>query len=34
MEYIIYCDESDSNGKYYSDFFGGVHVGIIDKNGW
>lgn len=26
MEYIIYCDESVSNGKYYTDFFGGVLV--------
>ena len=26
MEYIIYCDESVSDGKYYSDFFGGVLV--------
>ena len=30
MEYIIYCDESDSNGKYYSDFFGGVLVRNTD----
>ena len=26
MEYIIYCDESVSDGKYYTDFFGGVLV--------
>ncbi|MCM1150852.1 MAG: DUF3800 domain-containing protein [Alistipes sp.] len=26
MEYIIYCDESISSGKYYSDFYGGVLV--------
>ena len=26
MEYIIYCDESVTDGKYYSDFFGGVLV--------
>ena len=26
VEYIIYCDESISDGKYYSDFFGGVLV--------
>lgn len=25
-EYVIYCDESDSSGKYYSDFYGGVLV--------
>ena len=26
MEYIIYCDESVTDGKYDSDFFGGVLV--------
>ena len=26
MEYFIYCDESVSDGQYYSDFFGGVLV--------
>ncbi len=26
MEYIIYCDESVSDGNYYTDFFGGVLV--------
>ena len=26
-EYIIFCDESDSSGKYYSNFYGGVLVG-------
>ena len=26
MEYIIYCDESVSDGIYYTDFFGGVLV--------
>ncbi|MBP5397786.1 MAG: DUF3800 domain-containing protein [Bacteroidales bacterium] len=26
MEYVIYCDESVSSGKYYTDFFGGVLV--------
>ncbi len=33
MEYIIYCDESVTDGKYYSDFFGGVLVrsGDFDK---
>lgn len=30
MEYIIYCDESISNGKYYSDFYGGVLVRSSD----
>ena len=30
MEYIIYCDESDSDGKYYTDFFGGVLVRNLD----
>jgi hypothetical protein len=26
-EYIIFCDESDSSGKFYSNFYGGVLVG-------
>ena len=26
-EYIIFCDESDAAGKYYSNFYGGVLVG-------
>jgi len=26
MEYIIYCDESVSSGKYFSDFYGGALV--------
>lgn len=26
MEYIIYCDESISNGRYFSDFYGGALV--------
>ena len=30
MEYIIYCDESVSDGKYYTDFFGGVLVRNAD----
>lgn len=30
MEYIIYCDESVSDGKYYTDFFGGVLVRNTD----
>ena len=26
-EYILFCDESDRRGKYYSNFYGGVMVG-------
>lgn len=26
-EYIIFCDESDREGRYYSNFYGGVIVG-------
>lgn len=26
MDYILYCDESSSDGKYYADFFGGCIV--------
>ena len=26
MSFIIYCDESVSKGKYYSDFYGGLIV--------
>src|SRR4051794_19363974 len=26
-EYIIYCDESDSSGEFYSNFYGGLLVG-------
>ena len=26
-EYILFCDESDRHGKYYSNFYGGVIVG-------
>lgn len=26
MEYIIYCDESDAEGKYFSNFYGGLLV--------
>lgn len=29
-EYIIYCDESVSSGKHYSDFYGGALVGSED----
>jgi hypothetical protein len=28
-EYIIYCDESVENGKYYSDFYGGALIDSI-----
>lgn len=31
MEYIIYCDESNSNGPKYSDFFGGC---IVNSRDW
>lgn len=30
MEYIIYCDESVCDGKYFTDFFGGVLVRNTD----
>jgi len=26
-EYIIFCDESEKEGKYYSNFYGGLLVG-------
>lgn len=29
-EYIIFCDESEVNGRYYSNFYGGVLVGASD----
>lgn len=29
MEYILYCDESSSDGPMYSDFFGGCIVNSI-----
>ena len=25
-EYVIFCDESDRRGKFYSNFYGGVRV--------
>ena len=31
MEYILYCDESSSNGPLYSDFFGGC---LINSKDW
>ncbi len=27
-EYIIFCDESDKKGRFYSNFYGGVMVGL------
>jgi hypothetical protein len=30
QEYIIYCDESIDNGKYFSNFYGGVLVRSSD----
>jgi chaperonin cofactor prefoldin len=30
VEYIIYCDESIRNGKYFSDFSGGALVRSTD----
>ena len=32
-EYIIFCDESDFAGKYYSNFYGGVLVGSSQYDG-
>jgi hypothetical protein len=29
-KYVIYCDESEKNGKNYSDFFGGLLVKECD----
>ena len=29
-KYTIYCDESEKDGKYYSDFYGGVLVKTTD----
>src|SRR5947209_15629945 len=26
-EYIVFCDESETHGRYYSNFYGGVMVG-------
>src|SRR4051812_48451759 len=28
-EYILYCDESEKKGQYYSNFYGGVMVGSL-----
>jgi len=30
-EYILFCDESDRKGTYYSNFYGGV---LVDSNHW
>lgn len=30
MQYIIYCDESEKNGKYFGNFYGGALVRSID----
>ncbi|MDO8908459.1 MAG: DUF3800 domain-containing protein [Pseudohongiella sp.] len=30
MEYVIYCDESDSSGQYYGNFYGGLLVRSSD----
>ncbi|MED0701991.1 DUF3800 domain-containing protein [Aeribacillus composti] len=30
MQYIIYCDESEKNGKYYGNFYGGALVKSTD----
>ena len=30
MEYIIYCDESVSTGRYFSNFYGGALVRSVD----
>ncbi|GBR74360.1 protein DUF3800 [Candidatus Termititenax aidoneus] len=32
MEYFVWCDESDSKGKFYSNFYGGVLVKSKDFN--
>lgn len=29
-EYIIYCDESEKRGQYYSNFYGGALIGSSD----
>ena len=31
MEYIIYCDESNSSGPKFGDFFGGC---IVNSRDW
>lgn len=32
-EYIVFCDESDKSGKYFSNFYGGVIVGASNLTG-
>jgi hypothetical protein len=29
-EFIIYCDESDKEGKYFANFYGGALVRSVD----
>jgi hypothetical protein len=31
LHYIVYCDESDSKGKYYSNFYGGALIKASDQ---
>lgn len=33
MRYIIYCDESDDKGRFYSNFYGGVILRASDREG-
>ena len=28
-EYLVFCDESDASGRFYSNFYGGVLVGAL-----
>jgi hypothetical protein len=30
-EYIIYCDESESKGRFYSNFYGGALIKAADR---
>lgn len=30
MDYIVYCDESDASGQYFSNFYGGLIVRSVD----
>lgn len=32
MHYLIYCDESDDKGRYYSNFYGGALLRVSDKD--
>src|SRR5688572_3570198 len=29
-EYIIFCDESERKGKFFSNFYGGIRIGASD----